>query len=382
MALELFYPGLVGVCVGETTLLEYGEPPLCRGIPLKELYDQASLSELVFTLWQGDWPNAEELADFESLLVEESVLPKSIDEYLQQVPLHTPFIDLLRTTISMLSHHDDQYSDLNLNAESNKALRVLSRLPLVLSSRNFAQESNLNAFVDSLPTFLNSNLFTPHDPGNERILETLLMVHATRDFDTPAFTARVIASSMGDLYSSIIGALGCLTGLNSYSCYQEWANIIHVLDGQGTDGEPPNLDRLLTIDKPILGYVIDAPQMHVHHDELQAILDELISRQGSDSMLELWEEFDAAFLVQKKMIPSIDALTIRILHLLGMNSENWSVISLFGQLINWAAHALEQRDENIRYQPKLRYRGAQGLHILPNSSMELDDPFPFDQTDE
>jgi citrate synthase len=376
MPLELFYPGLVGIYVGETNLFEFEGGTLCRGIPVSELIREASLPEMVYTLWSGDWPTSEELADFESLLVEQSTLPPSIMQFINDQPIHTPLWDTLRTSISLLSHFDDQYSDRNVNGEFNKAIKILSRVPLMLAYRQGMMSTPpelQNSFMIGLPSFMGELLLGDEStPAMENLFQSLMIMHACREFDTASFTARVMASNHSDLYSCIMGAIGAISGSGSLNCYHEWSRYAEKLESDSPESFQKTLHKILETDRAQLGFHTEQPAHAVHKKFLLEQLQPENLPNANYILLERFQIIDRTLWEQKNLSPTIDNLTARLMYMLEIPSDVWMYLPLIGMIINWSGHVLEQREDNTRYQPKLRYRGAHGLHVYENKGMSVD----------
>src|SRR5688572_22335041 len=123
MSLELFHPGLRGVVAGETDISRLDGGLQYRGYCIHDLAEGSTFLEVAYLLLHEELPTAEELADFHSILVEESQLPDAVGPVYEQLPLHTSAAEALRTGISLLAHYDPQPQDGVLESSAVKALR-------------------------------------------------------------------------------------------------------------------------------------------------------------------------------------------------------------------------------------------------------------------
>ncbi len=79
-----------------------------RGYPVDQLADQANYVDVAWLLLHGDLPTQEQLADFQSLIVEQAVPEDDLLARLELLPLHVPGSEVLQTAVSMLSLDDSE----------------------------------------------------------------------------------------------------------------------------------------------------------------------------------------------------------------------------------------------------------------------------------
>src|SRR5579862_8616757 len=74
-----------------------------RGIDIHELADNSTFEETCYLLWFGRLPSRQELSDFTKALAEERKLNPAIIQLMREYPKTALPMDVLRTTVSMLS---------------------------------------------------------------------------------------------------------------------------------------------------------------------------------------------------------------------------------------------------------------------------------------
>ena len=85
---------------GEQGILAY------RGYDIHTLAENATFEEVVFLLWNGRLPSADELAGLKKSLMEERGLPVPVIDFLRDLPQQVKPMDVLRTAVSMLGIYD------------------------------------------------------------------------------------------------------------------------------------------------------------------------------------------------------------------------------------------------------------------------------------
>src|SRR6476660_9808290 len=90
------------------------------GYNIHTLADHASFEEVVYLLWNGRLPKADELASLKSELAANRAIPKPVLDFLASAPKAAP-MDVLRTAVSMLSLYDPLARDMTPEANQMKA---------------------------------------------------------------------------------------------------------------------------------------------------------------------------------------------------------------------------------------------------------------------
>src|SRR5437879_2628070 len=108
-----YRPGLEGVVSNETAIcnlegregsggLEY------RGYRIEDLAGVVSYEETAFLLLHGDLPTRSQLRDFEARLRASRQIPGALVDLFRHIPQRVHPMDVLRTSVSVLSHFDPE----------------------------------------------------------------------------------------------------------------------------------------------------------------------------------------------------------------------------------------------------------------------------------
>ncbi len=372
--MELYSPGLRGVCAGETELVSTDGPLRIRGYLARDLVDDSSFLETAFLMLLGELPTQEEFADFCSILDEEATLPAEVLVAMEQLPLHLTAAQWLHACCGVLTANDPEVSDPRPQACLAQIVRILARLPLVLAAHNRTTPRGEALLGDGEMGYAATllNWLTGEEPTTtrERAFDALLMVQAMRPFETPHFASRVIASAGGDMYTSIAAGLG-ITAMGPSSHFQAAWDFLDLIE-TADDGERWRLNRqpvgdahadapcragFTTLQRdrsPLAGWLLK------RHIEKLAMERDLLAREEAS------EAVERAWFQESKLVPHIDWMSARLLHYLGVTKEQGWAIVVFGRVLGWCAHAWEQREEASEpYTPLARYRGPESLPFVP-----------------
>src|SRR5262249_25347859 len=125
-------------------------------------------------------------------------------------------MDVLRTAVSYLGAQDRSEDDLSAGSEREKSLDLLAKLPTIVAAEQRRRRGQAPIAPDPVLSFCENffHMCTGEGPDEElvRCLEISLVLYAEHGFNASTFTARVITSTLSDLYSAVTGAIGALKG--------------------------------------------------------------------------------------------------------------------------------------------------------------------------
>ncbi len=227
-------PGLEGVIAGETAIccVEQGKL-LYRGYPISELAEKSCFEEVAHLLIFGELPTRAELDAFRAKLSGYFSLPTEVIDTIRRIPKDAPMMDVLRTGVSMAGHFDPTVrapaagigaapaSGEALAAEEKAALQeratwLLATAAQVLGARfrliNGKEPVAPKKGLSHAAQILHLCHGAEPDELSAKLLDLTLVLYAEHDFNASTFTMRVIASTMSDMVSSMVGAIGSLKG--------------------------------------------------------------------------------------------------------------------------------------------------------------------------
>ena len=93
------------------------------GYNIHTLAENATFEEVIYLLWNGALPNAEQLRELKSSLAAERDLAPEVTAFLKNAPQGAPPMDVLRTAVSMLSLYDPLTRECEEGREADGARR-------------------------------------------------------------------------------------------------------------------------------------------------------------------------------------------------------------------------------------------------------------------
>ena len=365
---ELYYPGLEGVVAGETALSTIEGGLRYRGYSIEDLARESSFPEVAYLLLYGELPTQEQLADFRSILAESYEVAAPIIDFLRDVPLHAGAMDVLRTGVSALAHFDPQAAEDGRDANVAKTIRLLAQIPVLIGARYRLSRGKEPLEPDPELSFSANVLYliTGKEPSalHERAMDVSLILYAEHEFNASTFTARVVTSTGSDLYSAITAAVGALKGPLHGGANER---VMEVLEEVGSSSRAEAWVRdALASKRRIMGfghrvYKTGDPRAVV----LRELCRELAAERGDDDLERIADTIEKVVRNEKKLPPNLDWPSARLYHYLGLEVELYTPLFVASRVVGWAAHVIEQAENNRLIRPRSRYTGPKNREFVP-----------------
>ena len=346
-----------GICWidGEAGVLAY------RGIDIHELAQKSNFEETSYLLWFGKLPTAEELADFRKHLVEGRVLPQEVLQLMEKFPRHATPMEVLRTIVSALSMYDaDEKNNLH-DANVRKSYRLTSQVAMVVAAYDRIRKGKSvvppDAKLSHAANFLWMLNGERPSPTAEQALDVALVLHADHELNASTFAARVIAATLSDIHSAITGAIGALKGPLHGGANEEVMHILFAIDKEGAD-PVEYVRKMLAEKKKISGF-----GHRVYHTEdprathLRRMSEDLGRASGNPKWFEMSRKIELFVKEEKKLNANVDFYSASTYTTLGIDVDLFTPIFAVSRIAGWAAHVIEQLDDNRLIRPRAEYNG-------------------------
>jgi citrate synthase len=193
-----------------------------------------------------------------------------------------------------------------------------------------------------------------------------LILYAEHSFNASTFTARVITSTLSDLYSAVTGAIGALKGPLHGGANEA---VLHIFNEIGFGPDAANraeawLEKALAEKRKIMGFghrVYKSGDSRV--PTMRAAMVKLIDYYQRPDVLELYEGLEAAMTERKGILPNLDYPSGPAYHLMGFDTLTFTPIFVAARITGWTAHIMEQAAANALIRPLSVYNGVDERHL-------------------
>jgi citrate synthase len=340
---------------GDAGVLSY------RGIDIHELADRSTFEETAYLLWFGKLPSTSELASFATQLAAGRHLHPKVVELLRSVPTTATPMEVLRTAVSLLSSYDADEADNTHDANVRKSFRITAQIPMIVATFDRIRKGKPLVEPDHKLSHAANFLWMLN---GERPSETAthafdiaLILHADHELNASTFAARVIAATLADIHSAITGAIGALKGPLHGGANEATMRLLYAIDKAGAD-PIEYVKQMFAEKKKISGF-----GHRVYHTEdprathLRRMSEELGRVAGSTKWFDLSRKIELFVKQEKKLNANVDFYSASTYTTLGIDIDLFTPIFAISRIAGWAAHVIEQHDDNRLIRPRADYVG-------------------------
>jgi citrate synthase len=330
------------------------------GYDIADLAANSTFEEVVWLLHHLELPTASELDRMHAFLAEERGLHPFQVELMRTLAEHTSPMSMLRTSISASSAFDPDGWDESPEAQARKALRLIAKTTSLISTyhrlRTGLELVSPNPSLPHAADFLWMLHGKEPDPEDVRVLDTLFVLYADHTMNASTFTARIVASTLADIFSAITAAIGTLKGPLHGGANEESMKSFEEV-GKPENAEAYVRDRLERREK-IFGF---GHAVYKTFDPRATVLKELskeaCARAGKSKIHEIAEAIEETTFEQRGLYPNVDFYAAAVFHVLGVPTDLMTPVFAAARMAGWTAHVREQYADNKVIRPGSRYVG-------------------------
>ncbi len=366
--------GLEGIIAAETEMsfidgtqgiLEY------VGIAIDDLARNSTFEETVFLLWNRRLPTQSELDAFTQDIRSRYQLPAGLEERITTLPKTAEPMHMLRTMVSSLAMFDSDPNQNDPDSARDKALNVLACAPAIVAAFDrhrrglpvVAPDSSLS-IAENFLNMLNGEKPTA---TMAKALDVCLILHADHGLNNSTFSARVVISTMSDVYSALTAAIGSLRG---------------PLHGGANEGVMRMLNEIPTVadadafitgklerKEKVMGF---GHRVYKAYDPRATYLKTLAKQLAEDTGNQ--DLYEKSFAIEKVMedavaakgiYPNVDFYSATTYHCIGLQLDLFTPLFAISRLGGWSGHVIEQLSDNRLYRPKADYIGPHDAPYIP-----------------
>ena len=371
MAEELFRPGLEGVIATETAIsfLDVDrEEIVIRGYNLLDLARERTYVDVVGLLIDGRLPIDAERSELERRLLESATVPEQVWQLLRLLPPTMHAMDRLRTAVSALGGFDPGVERVDPEHDRECGLRIIAQSATIVANLVRLRDGDQPLLPQAGPSFPASVLSMitgrQHSPAEVRVFDQALIAYSEHELPNSTFAARVIASTLADIYGALTGAVASLKGPLHGGANEAVMEML--LEAGDEDGIERWIRERLARRERIMGF---GHRVYMHRMDPRAqlmkeMLSDLVAQRADldgGRLLRMCERAERLMHTEKGLYPNLDFYAAPVFYVLGIPIELYTPIFFAARTAGLVAHVIEQHAHNRLFRPRVRYTGPRGL---------------------
>jgi len=361
--------GLEGVLVAESELSKIDGDAgklVYRGYTIEDLARGASYEEVIYLLWYGHLPNADELASFEESMVAERAVDDDVLAAVSDLAeADEDPMAALRTAVSMLSAYDPDADEPTTDTEATlrKGRRITAKIPTILAAftriRNGEDPVEPREDLGHAANFLYMLNGEEPDDVLAETFDMALVLHADHGINASTFSAMVTASTLSDVHSAVTSAIGTLKGPLHGGANQDVMEMLKEVDDAAMD--PLEwVETALDEGRRVSGfghrvYNVKDPRAKILGERSK----ELGEAAGSLKWYEMSTTIEEYMAEEKGLAPNVDFYSASTYYQMGIPIDIYTPIFAMSRASGWIAHVVEYTEENRLIRPRARYTGPE-----------------------
>ncbi len=361
--------GLADIIAGDSAICTVGKQGRglsYRGYAIEDLAANACFEEVAYLLIYGELPNANQLDSYLQRLSSLRKLPEGLKSQLEMLPASSHPMDVLRSGCSLLGCIEPEHS---FDQQYNIADRLLVTLPAMLlywySYHKHGKCINTTKETTGLASyFLHLLHGRPPSDLQRHALDVSLILYAEHEFNASTFTARVTASTLADFYSCITSAIGTLRG--SLHGGANEATMAFIANFPDPDAAEDAVLAALSSHRKVMGF---GHRVYRESDPRNALIKawskRLAGDAGDNRLFAISERIEQVMWREKKLFANLDFYSASVYHFLAIPVSLYTPVFVCARMSGWAAHVMEQRQNNRLIRPAANYIGPDERPFVP-----------------
>lgn len=365
--------GLEGAVIDTTSVSKVNPDTnslIYRGYPVQDLAENCSFEEVAFLLYNGELPNATQLADFTKKERAYRDISTTLLNVIKALPQKCHPMDSIRTAVSFQGCEDSRIWDSSPATDMDKAIQLLAKIPTMVAA-DYRFKKGLDFIPPKTDLTIAENFFHMcfgKVPQKEvvRAFDVSLILYAEHSFNASTFTSRVVTSTQSDLYSATVAGIGALKGpLHGGANEQVMHMMMEVADP--AKAEQWMLDALAQ-KKKVMGFghrVYKSGDSRVPTMKKYAqVMADVI---GDQKWMQMYNSLEKVMVEKKKIYPNLDFPAGPAYYMMGFEIDFFTPIFVMARTTGWSAHIMEQAANNRIIRPLSEYVGASQRKVAPVS---------------
>lgn len=352
----------IGDVNGEEGILIY------QGYDIHDLAEHSTFEEVVYLLWHGRLPSADELAELNAEIRANYEAPAEVIALMKQFPKDADPMDVLRTAVSSLDFYDQNGHGTDREHAVKTAVKLTARIGTIAAAwdriRNGKDVVAPDHTLNIAENFLYMLRGERADADESHLFDVCLILHADHELNASTFTTRVVSGTLAGMYGAVTAGIAALAGpLHGGANTNVMKMLIEIGDLDKVDAW---VDQALAEHRKIMGighavYKTEDPRA----TWLRKYSQHMAEKKGEMKWYEMSRRVEQLMHEKKGMFPNVDFYSASTYYLMDIPLDIYTPIFAVSRISGWTGHILEQYGHNKLIRPRAEYIGARDLKYVP-----------------
>lgn len=344
----------IGDVDGEQGILIY------QGYDIHDLAENSTFEEVVFLLWNGRLPSADELESHTKAIRDNYEAPVEVLEMMKRFPKDADPMDVLRTSVSSLDFYDKEGHGTDREHAMKAAIKITGQIGTLSAAwdriRNGKDVIAPDKSLSIAENFLYMLRGEKADADETRMFDIALILHADHELNASTFTTRVVAGTLADMYGAVTAGIAALAGpLHGGANTNVMKMLIEIDDPAKIEAW---VEKALEEKRKIMGighavYKTEDPRA----TWLRKFSKQMAEKTGITKWYEMSEKIEKMMHDKKGMYPNVDFYSASTYYLMNIPLDLYTPIFAVSRISGWTGHILEQYSNNKLIRPRAEYIG-------------------------
>ena len=282
-------------------------------------------------------------------------------------------MDLLNQSVSILGSFDEE-NVLGTNSQEDnlrKSMLLLAKMPTVVANSyrlsqgldSVKPDESLSYSENFLSMILGKEV---KDSLSVKTFDKSMILYAEHGYNASTFSARVTAATLSDLYSAVSTAIGTLKGPLHGGANEQVMYMLKEIKSVDR-AKKYTLEKIKNKEK-IMGF---GHRLYRTGDSRTAVIKKLGKELATKLNIHIWHDIsdimERTMIEEKGIYPNLDFPAASAYYLLGIPIELYTPIFAASRITGWAAHIIEQHNDNRLIRPSCDYIGPNSRTVEPIS---------------
>ena len=351
----------IGDVNGEQGILIY------QGYDIHDLAENSTFEEVIFLLWNGRLPKADELTALKAEISANYAAPAEVVALMRQYPKDADPMDVLRTAVSSLDFYDKDGHGTDREHAMKAAIKLTAQIGTISAAwdrlRNGKEPVAPDHSLNIAENFLYMLRGERADADESHMFDVCLILHADHELNASTFTTRVVAGTLAGMYGAVTAGIAALAGpLHGGANTNVMKMLIEIGSVEAVDAW---VDKALEEKRKIMGighavYKTEDPRA----TWLRKYSKHMAEKKGVSKWYEMSQRIEQLMHEKKGMFPNVDFYSASTYYLMDIPLDLYTPIFAVSRISGWTGHILEQYGHNKLIRPRAEYIGARDQKYL------------------